>query len=70
MGDIKVGKYAYFFQYQDNFIFCFKFLFCIGVWTINNVIVLGEMHLHVSILPQTPLPSSLPHDIEQSSVSI
>ena len=42
------------------FFIYFKFLFCIGVQTINNVIVLGEMqrdstiHIHVSILPQTP----------------
>ena len=26
------------------------------------------MHIHVSILPQTPLPSRLPHNIEQSSL--
>ena len=36
------------------------------------MIVLGEqgndsaLHIHVSILPQTPLPSRLPHNIEQS----
>ena len=27
----------------------------------------SAMHTHVSILPQTPLPSRLPHDIEWSS---
>ena len=26
------------------------------------------MHIHVSILPQTPLPSRLPHNIEQHSM--
>ena len=39
----------------------------------NIVIVSGAqqsdsaIHIHVSILPQTPLPSRLPHNIEQSS---
>ena len=43
-------------------------------WLTNNVmIVAGEqrrdsvIHIHVSLLPQTPLPSSLVHNIEQSS---
>ena len=47
-----------------SFLFFFK-LFCIGVQSINNVLtVLGEQqrgstrHIHVPILPQTPLPSS------------
>ena len=51
-----------------------NFLFYIGVYLINNVvIVLGEqqrdsaIHTHGSILPQTPLPSRLPHNMEQSS---
>ena len=26
------------------------------------------IHIHVSILPQTPLPSRLPHNIEQGSL--
>ena len=40
----------------------------------NAVIVAGRhqkvsaVHMHVSILPQTPLPSRLPHNIEQSSL--
>ena len=40
----------------------------------NGVIVAGEqwrdsaIHVHVSILFQTPLPSRLPHNIEQSSM--
>ena len=47
--------------------------FCIGVQPINNgVIISGEqqrdssIHIHVSILPQTHLPSRLAHNIEQS----
>ena len=40
----------------------------------NNVVVSGRqqrdsaIHIHVSILPQTPFPSRLPHNIEQSSL--
>ena len=52
-----------------------NFLFCIGVKPINNVVIVsGEqqrdsaIHIHVSILSQTPLPSRLPHNIEQSSL--
>ena len=39
----------------------------------NNVIVSGEqqmdsvIHVHASILPQAPLPSRLPHNVEQRS---
>ena len=39
----------------------------------NAVIIAGDqqrdsaIHRHVSILPQTPLPSRLPHNVEQSS---
>ena len=55
---------------------CFsRFLFCIGAQLINNaVVVSGEqqrdstIHTHVSILPQTPLLSRLPHNTEQSSL--
>ena len=50
-------------------------LFCIGVSPINNVLIVsGEqlrdsaIPIHVSILPQTPLPFRLPHNIEQSSL--
>ena len=45
-----------------------------GRLTNDVVIVSGEqwrdsaIHVHVSILPQTPLPSRLPHNVEQSSV--
>ena len=42
---------------------------------INNVVMVsgGQQrgsvtHIHVSILPQTPLPSRLPHDIKQFPV--
>ena len=28
----------------------------------------SAIHIHVSILPQTPLPSRLPHNIEQNSL--
>ena len=55
--------------------FFFHFLFCIGVMLINNVVIAsGEqrrdsaIHIHVSILPQTLLPSRLPHNYEQSSL--
>ena len=57
-----------------NFIFIFlNFLFCIGVWPINNVVIVSDepqrdsaIHIHVSILPGSPLPSRLPHNFEQS----
>ena len=29
----------------------------------------SAIHIHVPILPQTPFPSRLPHNIEQSSLS-
>ena len=41
----------------------------------NNVVIVSSrqqrdsaIHIHVSILPQTPFPSRLPHNIEQSSL--
>ena len=41
----------------------------------NSVVIVSggqwresAIHIHVSILPQTPLPSRLPHNIEQSSL--
>ena len=51
-------------------------LFCFGVQALlyNVVIVSGgqqrdsAIHIHVSVLPQTPLPSRLPHNTEQSSL--
>ena len=61
--------------YVVPMVFFFNFLFCIGVYPVNNVvIILGEqrrnsaIHVHASILPQTPLPCRLPHNIEQSPV--
>ena len=55
--------------------FFFNFLFCIGVYLINIVVIVSveqirdsAIHIHVFILPQTPLPSRLPHNIEQSSL--
>ena len=42
---------------------------------INNVVIVSGgqqrgsvIHIQVSTLPQTPLPSRMPHNIEQSSV--
>ena len=46
------------------FFFFLNFLFCIGAWSINNVVIVSggqqrdsTIHIHVFILPQTPLPS-------------
>ena len=57
------------------FFFLLNFLFYIGVQLINNVVIVSgrlqkdlAIHMHLSILPQTPLPSRLPHNIEQSSL--
>ena len=63
--------------HQDEVSFIFlTFYFYVGVYQINNaVIVSGEqgrgsaMRTHVAILPQTPLPSSLTHNMEQDSLS-
>ena len=59
---------------RTNFIFIFfNFLFCIGVWPINNVVIVSDelqrdsaIHIHVSILPRSPLSSRLPHNFERS----
>ena len=52
-----------------------NFLFCIGAQPINNVVRdSGEqrralaIHTHVPILLQTPLPSGMPCNTEQSSL--
>ena len=52
-----------------------SFLLCIGVQLINNVVVVSGKQwrdsaicIQVSILPQAPLPSRLPHNMEQSSM--
>ena len=52
------------------------FYFALGYSRLTNnaVTVSGEqwrdsaIHIHVPILPQTPIPSRLPHDIEQGSM--
>ena len=51
------------------------FLFYIGIQSINNVVIVSgaqqnnsAIHIHVSILPQTPLQSRLLLNIEQSSL--
>ena len=52
-----------------------NFLFCIGVYPINNAVIVSDeqqrdstIHTNVSIVPQTPLTSRLPHNIELSSM--
>ena len=52
-----------------------SFLFCVAVQPIHNVVVVSgaqqrdsAVHIHVSILLQTPLPSRLSHSTEQSSM--
>ena len=57
------------------FFFSWNFYFVLRCSLLtNNVIVSGEqlrvsaIHIHVSVLPQTPLPSRLPDNIEQSSL--
>ena len=62
--------------YISSFVLFLKnFLFYIGVYPINNVVTVSgaqqsdsAIRIHVSILPQTPLPSRLPHNIEKSSL--
>ena len=56
-------------MYVCIYIYIYNFLFCIGVQLINNVVIVsGEqwrdsaISIHVSIFPQTPLPSRLPHN--------
>ena len=58
-----------------SFFFLLHILFYIWVQQVNNVVIVSgtqqsdsAIHIHVSILPQAPLPSRLPHDIEQSSL--
>ena len=55
--------------------FLLNFQFHIEVYPINNVVIVSgrlqkdsAIHIHVSFLPQTPLPSRLPDNIEQSSL--
>ena len=62
-------------QMINTIFLLFYFLLCIGAQPINNVVIVsGEqlrdsvIHIHVSILPQTPLPSRLPDNINQNSM--
>ena len=71
------------FSFYPDLYFSFPFylfpflknsLFHIGVWPTSNVVILSGgqqrdsvIHVHVFILPQTPLPSRLPHNIEHTS---
>ena len=61
-------KFMLFFMF---IYFLLNFLFCIGVWPINNVMIASggqqrdlAIHIYICIciiLLQTPLPSRLPH---------
>ena len=51
------------------------FLFYIGVLPVSHVVIVSggqqrdsAIYIYVPIHPQTPLPSRLPHNIEQSSL--
>ena len=44
----------------------FNFFLNIGVKLFNKTVIVSD--IHVSILPQTPFPSRLPHNIKQSSL--
>ena len=55
--------------------FYLTFYSILGVQLINRVVTVSggqqrgsAIHIHVSFLPQTPLPSRLPHNTEQSSL--
>ena len=59
-------------DYRDFF---FKLFFCIGVYQNNYVVIVSgiqqrdsAIHIHIFILPQTPLSSRVPYNIEQSSL--
>ena len=59
---------------KNAHLYFFSFLLYIGVQPINNAVTVpsgqqrdSAIHIHVSTLPQTPLQSRLPHNIEQSS---
>ena len=66
LGSPRIDIYTLFYK---------NFSFCIGIQPINNVVIVsGEkqrdsaIHIHAFILSQTPLPSSLLYNIEQSSI--
>ena len=68
----------------SSFVSCFDFflyiflapkIFFIGVQRINNVVIVSggqqrdsAVHICIHVLPQTPLPSRLPRDTEQSAL--
>ena len=62
-----INTWGHFFFQTLNFLFFFSYWpradeqYCDFRWTVT--------HTHVSILPQTPLPSRLPHDTGQRSLS-
>ena len=60
---------------RKSFLSLFFTFYFIRVKPINNVVIVSggqqrdaAMHVHVSTLPQSPLPSRLPHNIKQSSL--
>jgi len=65
-----------FLIFKTSYFAFLNFLFYIGEYPAKTVVTVsgGEqrdsaIQIHVSILPQTPLPSRLPHNTEQSSLS-
>ena len=68
-----INQFLCFYQsplYSHTF---FYFFFHIGVQLITSVVTVSggqqrdsAMHIHVPILPDTPLPIRLPHHIEQN----
>ena len=59
----------------DFFLIIKNFLFYVEIQPINSVVIVSgkqqrdsAIHLHICILPQTPLPSRLPRNVEQSSL--
>ena len=68
MSIILAFKVTYFYLF---FLSVLNFLFCVWVQPINNVVIVSggqqrdsTTHIHVSILPETPLPSRLTQNIE------
>jgi len=63
------------FLVSFTFFIFLNFYFFIEVYLINNAVIISRghrrdsaVHIHISILPQTPLPSRLSQNIEQSSL--
>ena len=58
-------------EHRMLFFFSFKlFILYCGIQQINNVMIVSgeQQERNVSSLPQTPLPSRLPHNTEQSTL--